>query len=197
MALRSFRERLCQTLAYETGGLVVATPLYGIAFGAAATESVLVVGALALVALVWSPLHNAVFDLAEWRLARRRASDRPHRLRLLHALTHEASSIVVTLPMLMALGDLGFLAALAADAGLTLVYAIYGYGFHLLYDRLRPVCDRPRPRPITAARYRLQPATHETRPRTLPAAPPRWHGADPPSIPDSNADCARSAASRR
>jgi Chlorhexidine efflux transporter len=43
----------------------------------------------------------------------------------------------------MAMGGHGFWRALAIDIGLTLFYAVYAYGFHLVYDRLRPVSRAP------------------------------------------------------
>jgi uncharacterized membrane protein len=101
--------------------------------------SAVLLAALALAVMLWSPVHNTLFDMAEWRLARRVASDRPHRLRLLHALSHETTSLVVTVPILMSLGGLTLAEAVLADLGLTAIYAAYAYGFHLLYDHLRPV----------------------------------------------------------
>jgi uncharacterized membrane protein len=86
-----------------------------------------------------SPVHNAAFDTAEWRLARRVASDRPARWRLAHALSHDATHTIVTLPVIMVVGGYGFWQALVVDVGLMLLYASYTYVFHLLYDRWRPV----------------------------------------------------------
>jgi len=40
---------------------------------------------------------------------------------------------------MVALTPLAWLQALAAEIGLTLVYALYGYLFHLGFDHLRPV----------------------------------------------------------
>lgn len=143
MTLRHFRERVIQTLAYEAGGLLVATPIYAALFGDSAGDSALLLAAIAVAMMLWSPLHNSLFDWLEWRLARRLASDRPHLLRLVHALSHEATALIVTLPLLMTLGGLGLGEALVADVALTLVYTAYAYGFHWVYDRLRPV--RPAP----------------------------------------------------
>ena len=39
----------------------------------------------------------------------------------------------------MAITGLSWSAALVADIGLTLAYALYGYLFHLTYDACRPV----------------------------------------------------------
>ena len=137
--LRSFRERMVQTLCFEVGGLVVATPVYALVTGTEAWEGLAVVAAIAGVILIWLPIHNFIFDWAEWRLAARVASDRPHRWRMVHAISQEVTAAVVSVPVLMGLGGLSFWAALLMDLGLTAVYAVYGYAFHLVYDRLRPV----------------------------------------------------------
>jgi len=143
MALRSARERACQTLAYEIGGLAIAAPLYSLIFGSGAGEGFALVAALALAVMIWSPIHNTVFDWIEWRMTGRVASDRPHRWRVVHAITHEATSLVVTVPVILWLTDHGIVGALLVDLGLTLFYAGYAYVFHLAYDRLRPVARPP------------------------------------------------------
>ena len=137
--LRCLRERAVQTLAFEAGGLVLASPLYAAVFGVSLDDSFKLLAVLAVVCMIWCPLHNAAFDWLESRLAGRTASDRPHRWRVVHALSHEASGVVVTLPLIMVLGGLSFVEALLADIGLFLFYAGYAYVFHLGYDRLRPV----------------------------------------------------------
>lgn len=137
--LRSTRERVLQTLCFEAGGLLLVTPLVVLAGLGDAAGSLLLVATLAAVVMAWSALFNTAFDLAEARLARRVASARPPRWRTLHALLHEASSVVVTLPVIVLLTGLGWLQALAADVALTLVYAAYAYAFHWFYDRWRPV----------------------------------------------------------
>jgi uncharacterized membrane protein len=58
---------------------------------------------------------------------------------VLHAVGLEATSALVTWPLIVAVTGLGWLEALVADFGLTLAYALYGYLFHLAFDRLRPV----------------------------------------------------------
>lgn len=139
MTLRSVRERVLQTCAFEFGGLCLAVPLYAAIFGESASRSLMLILAISAVVLLWSPLHNCLFDLAEWRNTGRVASERPHRLRLLQAVSLETSSVVMTLPLVMTLGGHGFQGALAIDFGLTALYVAYGYAFHLGYDWLRPV----------------------------------------------------------
>jgi uncharacterized membrane protein len=139
MVVRTLRERAIQTLAFELGGVLVVTPLWMVATGETAADGVLLVGTLAVAVVIWSPIHNTVFDVAEWRLARRVASDRPPGWRVVHALSHEVTSLAVTLPLILWLTDLGLGAAILADLGLTAVYTAYAYVFHIIYDRVRPV----------------------------------------------------------
>jgi uncharacterized membrane protein len=137
--LRSLRERALQTLLFEAGGLLVVTPLVMLASGAHALDSLLLLAALSVVVMSWAALFNTAFDTLEARWARRVASRRPHRLRVLHAVTLEASAVVVSTPVIVALSPLGWWEALAADIALTLVYAVYGYAYHWAFDRWRPV----------------------------------------------------------
>lgn len=51
--------------------------------------------------------------------------------------------MAVTLPVLVVLGGHGLAKALMLNLGLTALYAVYAYGFHLGYDRLRPVQAAP------------------------------------------------------
>jgi uncharacterized membrane protein len=139
MTLRTPRERLVQTLCFELGGLAVVTPAYMMIFGQGTAESFALMLSLSIAVMVWSTLYNAGFDWAEYRWTGRVASDRSHRMRLIHAALHEATSAIVTVPLIMRISDLGFGAALALDLGLTLFYATYAYLFHLIFDHVRPV----------------------------------------------------------
>ncbi len=138
-SLRSARERVLQTLWFEGLGLVIVAPLYGWVAGAGMAESFALIAAVSLAVMVWAALFNTVFDAIEWRLAGHVASDRPHRLRLLHAVLFETSAAVVTCPVIVWITGMGWVDALLADMALTLTYAAYGYAFHWLFDRLRPV----------------------------------------------------------
>jgi uncharacterized membrane protein len=143
--VRSSRERLIQTLWFEGVGLLGVAPLFAWATGSTGAESFVVVAAVSVAVMLWAALYNTVFDRIEYQRTGRVASDRPHRLRTLHAIGLEVSSVVVTTPLIWALTDLGWWGALVADLGLAAAYTVYSYGFHWAYDRLRPV-RAPAPR---------------------------------------------------
>jgi uncharacterized membrane protein len=144
-AVRTWRERAIQTAAYELGGLLVVSPLWALAVGATAMESITLLVVLSATVVCWTAAYNTVFDVVEARVAGRVASSRPHGWRIVHAAGLEASSALATWPLIVWLADLGWLEALVADFGLTLSYALYGYVFHVTFDRLRPVAQ-PVPR---------------------------------------------------
>lgn len=145
--LRTPRERLIQTLWFEGLGLLLVAPAYAWASGAGLGDSFGLVVALSLAVMLWAALYNTVFDRIEHRRTGRVASERPHGLRTAHAVGLEVSSVLVTWPLIWALTDLGWWGALAADLGLSVVYAAYGYLFYWAFDRLRPVppADRRHP----------------------------------------------------
>ena len=136
---RSVTERLWQTLVFEAGGLLFAVPLYEAIFGRATGDALTLMVALSVAVLIWTPLHNAAFDQIEHRVTGRSASERPHGLRLLHAVSHEVTPIVVTLPLILLIGQHSLSDALAINLGLTLFYVAYAYVFYLIYDRLYPL----------------------------------------------------------
>ena len=138
-AIRSRRERLIQTLWFEALGIVIVSPLFAHFAGPSLGKSIIVLTALSVTMMCWSALYNTAFDLIEVRCTGRVASDRPHSLRVVHAIGNEATALIVTWPLMVALTPLAWLQALAAEIGLTLAYVLYGYLFHLGFDRLRPV----------------------------------------------------------
>lgn len=139
MTLRSPKERLFQTLTFEAGGLLLAMPLYRLFSDAETHESAVLMLVLTLAVMIWSPLHNTVFDWLDLTVTGRAASDRPVRLRMVHAISHEVSAVTVSLPILLTLGGHTLAEALLVEFGLTLLYTGYAFFFHMVYDRMRPV----------------------------------------------------------
>jgi len=58
-----------------------------------------------------------------------RKRNQPQRWRIAYALLHEASAVLVTWPLIVALTDLGWREVLAADLVLALTYATYAEVF--------------------------------------------------------------------
>lgn len=139
MPMRSTAERVRQTLYFELGGIGIVTPLYSALTGASFSEGAVLMVAISVGCVIWSPLHNTIFDFVDLRLSGRVASDRPQFLRVVHAVSHEGTAACVSLPLLIWLGGMSVWDALFAEFLLTLFYAAYAYVFHLAFDRLWPV----------------------------------------------------------
>lgn len=139
MVIRTSRERLLQAAGYEIGSFLVAAPVCVWLTGTSTETSALLVLVLTLATMLWAPLFNTVFDRLDWRLRGRVASERSKKMRLFHAFALEASDMVISVPILMMLGGLNLTQALIADIGLLVVYMVYTYVYHLLFDWARPV----------------------------------------------------------
>lgn len=139
MALRTFKERTAQAVAYELGGLVLVVPLYSFFSQSGAGASALLLMVLSAIVLAWAPVHNGVFDLLEWKLARRVASDRTMSMRFLHAMSLESTVLLLTCPAIILVAGVSLSAAMLTNLGLTVAYSIYAVLFHLVADWIRPV----------------------------------------------------------
>ena len=137
--LRSWPERMTQALLFEIVALVFAVPLYGLFVGASGAESTRVLVVISIAVLLWTTVHNFAFDLCESRLLSRSASDRPVSVRALHAISHELTAALVSVPILVLLGDIGWWKAAWADIGLSVLYAACAFVFYAAYDWARPV----------------------------------------------------------
>lgn len=142
MTLRSPRHRIAQTAAFEASGLAIVVPAHAALFGASATDSAVTLTLVTLAVLIWSPLHNAVFDCLEFRRTGRTACRRPARLRIVHAFSHEVSALAVTVPLLIVIGGHSLTEIAVLNLGLTLFYTGWTALFHKLWDTLFPVTGR-------------------------------------------------------
>ena len=139
MTIRSFKERILQTVSFEVIGIAVVSPAYAHLTGASMAHGFAMIALLSVVIMIWSPIFNTLFDLIERHRTQRLACERPQHLRIIHAGLHEITAVMITCPLLMALGGHSLATALMVNLGLTITYSIYTYVFHFTYDRLRPV----------------------------------------------------------
>lgn len=139
MTLRSAKERVIQTFLFELGGIALVSPAYAAATNTSMKGGIAAIALLSLVILIWAPIYNTLFDYLERERSGRLASDRSKRGRILHATLHEASSVMITCPLLIWLEGYSLKTTLFINISLTGAYVVYTYIFHLLYDRLRPV----------------------------------------------------------
>ena len=141
--IRSTRERIIQTIAFELIGLLLIVPLFTAYTKTTHLKGLMILCVVSVLVMSWSALHNTLFDILEWRFLARIASDRSEKLRAVHALSLELTSMIVTLPVLVWLLNMSWSNALVLDIALTLAYVVYGYLFHRAFDFVRPVKNIP------------------------------------------------------
>ncbi len=137
--IRSLRERVTQTITFELIGLLLVVPVFSAYTKSSQLTSVIILCLISVLVMSWSALHNTLFDWLEWRYLRRVASDRTGRLRIVHAISLELTAMIVTLPVFVWLLNMSWADALLLDISLTLIYIVYSYLFHRVFDLLRPV----------------------------------------------------------
>lgn len=140
-AARPVAERVAQAVMYELIGILVVSPALALGAGLSIDDSLTTLAALSLVAIAWTGLYNEWFDRLDVRLGRRGGGDRSHQRRWVHAIGLEASLTLVTWPLIIAMTGFAWHDALLADIGLGAAYVVYGYAYHLAFDRVRPLPD--------------------------------------------------------
>lgn len=108
-------------------------------FDASSHEGLTLLIAISIAVLIWAPIYGKIFDTLEFVSTGRVASDRPHRVRVLHAFLYELTAVCMTLPLAMLIAGLTIWEAAALNVQLTLFYIAYAYFFHIAYDHARPV----------------------------------------------------------
>ena len=140
--LRSPLDRVRQVILFELGGLILITPPFAWASGVAAGDSIGLLALIALIAALWNAIYTTSFDWIEGRLSGRTADQRTTPWRVVHATGFEAGLLLISLPIVMAWTDMGWLDALLADAGLALAYVAYAFFFNMGYDRAFPIASQ-------------------------------------------------------
>jgi len=127
--LRSLKERIIQTISFEVSELIITVPIFAYFTQTSESDSLIILVVIAIAAMLWTGIHNTLFDWAELKISKRVASDRLNGMRIIHAVSH---AVVL-------LGGLTWQEALLADLGLTVLDAAYAFIFFRVYDFVRPV----------------------------------------------------------
>ncbi|NOR11176.1 MAG: PACE efflux transporter [Desulfovibrionaceae bacterium] len=141
--MRTTTDRVRHSLLFELFGIAICTPLASLILG----KSLALIGSLtitiSIVAMGLNYLFNLCFDKAMVRLGQP-VNLRPVWLRILHAISFEASLLFLTIPMVAWWLDMSLWAAFIADTGMVLFFLIYAFVFNWTYDTVfpMPVCSK-------------------------------------------------------
>lgn len=140
-ALRSGRERVQYTVAFEVILMVILVPAGALLLDKSIAEVGVLGVILVLKAMVMGLIYNWVFDRFDAKSGRV-ASDRSTMGRILHAVGFEMSLLITSIPIYMWWFDFSMLQAISTDIVVTTFVVGYTYVFSLVYDRKFPVGSR-------------------------------------------------------
>ncbi len=126
--------RLVYVLSYEL--IAVAATTFGLwALGYSGSHSSMVAVVSSGTALVWNYLFNLLFESWERRQASTR---RTLARRIAHALGFEGGLVLILVPLLALILQVGILEALVLEAGLLVFFLVYTFVFAWAFDQLIP-----------------------------------------------------------
>ncbi|HSP59125.1 MAG TPA: PACE efflux transporter [Halomonas sp.] len=126
--MRSWKERMAQSMLFELGGLVLVTPLASLVSGHGLGDIGLLALGLATLAMLWNLVWNRLFD--RWVPTRRRSFLQ----RLAQALGFESGLLVMTLPVVAWWLEVGWLEAFWLDLGFVVFFLCYAMVFNTAFD---------------------------------------------------------------
>lgn len=133
MRASNYLFRVMQAFIFEIGGIIVITPLYFLLFPHTIKESIFLVIALGVVALIWLPIFNIIFDKVLFHnhfFSFLKVNSKL--MSIIHAVMHEISLFCISLPIVIWLGAYEFKEAILVDLILTGFYIVYTYIFYRL-----------------------------------------------------------------
>ncbi|MGM8885762.1 PACE efflux transporter [Psychrobacter sp. 1U2] len=135
--MRTVKDRIRHTLAFQLMGLITFAPLASWVFG----FELHLMGTIAIVgsvtATIWNFIYNVWFDhaLLKWR----RDIHKTVRLRLIHALLFEVGLLCLLLPFIAWYLNITLWAAFKMDITMATFYLLYAFVYNLIYDKVYPI----------------------------------------------------------
>ncbi|AIT09900.1 LysR family transcriptional regulator [Candidatus Francisella endociliophora] len=131
----SFPARLAHTIGFEFFGIVIFTPfamfvLHKDMFHIASLAII-----VSVLAMLWNLIYNYIFDIVERKMGRCRTK-RGFLPRALHALFFEAGLLIVTIPLVAYMLDMGLIQAFIVDLGFVVFYLIYAFVYNYIFDKI-------------------------------------------------------------
>jgi len=126
-------ERFLHAFIFEVLAIGLSAPLAAILSGHSMADMGVVTVVIAVMALIWNMVYNALFD----RFLAASGKTKTLVMRIWHSIGFEFGLLVMAIPFVMWWLNIGLLEALALDIGLILFYLPYAYIYNLVYDTLR------------------------------------------------------------
>lgn len=135
--MRSFSDRIRQSVLFEVIALAIVTPAGAWVYGTSLIDFGIAGAATATIAMVWNYVFNLAFDRAMLRFTG--STGKRLRTRIAHALLFEAGLCCLLVPFVAWYLALSLLDALIIDLSLVGFYLVYAFAFNWLYDIVFPI----------------------------------------------------------
>lgn len=126
----STKERIFHSLLFEIIALILLIPLGSLISNIDMKSMTGLAIGLSLTAMCWNYVYNLIFDkyFGENRI------DRSLVMRIGHAIGFEFGLLIVTLPAIMWMLNIGFINALILDMGMLIFFIVFAMMFNWCYD---------------------------------------------------------------
>lgn len=127
------QRKLVQALLYETGAVIVVTPIIVWVFGHDVASSFWLSVAMSTIAVAWNYLFNSGFEAWERQQS---VKGRSWQRRLAHGIGFEGGLTLFFVPLIAWWLSVSWWVAFVTDASLLLVFFIYSIAFTWAFDHV-------------------------------------------------------------
>ncbi|WP_028303880.1 PACE efflux transporter [Oceanospirillum maris] len=129
----SHKERMLHMVLFEIVALILMAVAATYIMGGGVVKMAGLALSLSLIAMIWNYAYNYGYD----KIYGVDRSKRTKKTRILHGLGFELGLMLVSLPLLMWVLQLGFWTVLVMDAGIVVFFVLYAIAFNWIYDSIR------------------------------------------------------------
>jgi uncharacterized membrane protein len=131
--MQGLRRKVVHTALYEAIAIALVTLGMAIAGQASVHTGLGLSVAMSVLAMLWNMAYNTVFEAWE---RRQPSKARTWQRRVAHALGFEGGLMLLTIPVIMWMLQVGLWQALVADATLVVFFLVYTFAFNWAFDRV-------------------------------------------------------------
>ena len=134
--MRTNKDRIRHAVAFEVIGLILSIGIInqmGFDLGHVSAMGLF----FSVVATLWNYIYNIGFDHLMIRFFN--SLNKTALIRVFHSIGFELGLLIVTIPGIAWVLDLGLWETLILDIGMIVFYLLYGYIYNLAYDKMFPV----------------------------------------------------------
>jgi len=120
-------------VSYELIGIITSAPIIAFISGKPMAESGLLALIVSIIAMIWNYLFNFIFDKLQLKYQFKKTAF----VRILHGIGFEVGLILLTVPPIALLFNMGLIDAFLLELGMLIYFFPYTIIFNWIYDKIR------------------------------------------------------------